>query len=457
MQNPLVSIIVPIYNVEKYLSECLESLVGQSYANLDIILIDDGSSDKSLEIALNYAKKDERIFVVSKQNGGQASARNFGLEFIKGTNLRAFFENLNFVNLKNAAKNLNKFNDKKALNLSKNDRKSEISQKNSTQNAENSRFKSLVQTHSFEKRGKFINESEIRSHFTQLGVNFVKSDLKNISDFVVQKLPKNALVHFVDSDDVLEISCIEKCVKALQNGDLLLHANAEFSENLSEVKQGSYIKKFKQNVAESGLELLLQNRIFDLYFAWQGLFRAHILNRYALRFSEGIYHEDHEFGILLFALAGRVLLTREPLYFYRQRANSTMTSQRQSTFPPHLPSFLAPLKPYFKDYKALREYFKAYCFVRVGLRIWEFYQKSSQIDKNFAKSYQNFFIKSSLNCMKIFKISLKNDPLNIKNLLKKLNFPPSFVLKEFFKGIYRHPKKLKYAQNLKYLLSKEKK
>ncbi|MPV62904.1 glycosyltransferase family 2 protein, partial [Campylobacter hepaticus] len=70
MNNPLISIIIPIYNVESYLKECLDSVVNQSYANLDIILIDDGSTDKSLDIALQYLRKDERIFLISKENGG---------------------------------------------------------------------------------------------------------------------------------------------------------------------------------------------------------------------------------------------------------------------------------------------------------------------------------------------------------------------------------------------------
>ena len=95
-QTPLVSIIVPIYNVASYLKECLQSIVEQSYENLDIILIDDGSDDESLKIALNFAENDERIFVISKPNGGLSSARNFGLEFIKGSALRTFFDDGDF-------------------------------------------------------------------------------------------------------------------------------------------------------------------------------------------------------------------------------------------------------------------------------------------------------------------------------------------------------------------------
>nr|WP_269843805.1 glycosyltransferase [Helicobacter anatolicus] len=95
--QPLVSIIVPIFNVEDYLKECLDSIVNQTYHNLDIILINDGSTDKSLEIAKKYCEKDSRILLIDKPNGGLSSARNMGLEFIKGTLLRDYLENINLL------------------------------------------------------------------------------------------------------------------------------------------------------------------------------------------------------------------------------------------------------------------------------------------------------------------------------------------------------------------------
>lgn len=80
--QPKVAIIVPIYNVEKYLKDCLDSLIHQTYKNLEIILVDDGSTDKSTDIAKAYFEKDCRITLICKSNGGQGSARNVGIEYV---------------------------------------------------------------------------------------------------------------------------------------------------------------------------------------------------------------------------------------------------------------------------------------------------------------------------------------------------------------------------------------
>lgn len=76
----MVSIIVPIYNVERYISRCVESLIQQDYKDIQIILVDDGSTDRSLQIVNNLAKTDERIVVIHKNNSGVSSARNNGIK-----------------------------------------------------------------------------------------------------------------------------------------------------------------------------------------------------------------------------------------------------------------------------------------------------------------------------------------------------------------------------------------
>lgn len=84
MSKPLVSIVVPVYNVEKYLDRCVESIVGQTYANLEIILVDDGATDSSGSLCDAWAERDERIKVIHKVNGGLSDARNKGAEASSG-------------------------------------------------------------------------------------------------------------------------------------------------------------------------------------------------------------------------------------------------------------------------------------------------------------------------------------------------------------------------------------
>ncbi len=82
--RPLVTVIVPVYKVEEFLSRCVESVISQSYHDLEIILVDDGSPDRCGEICDCYRGKDERIIVIHKENGGLSSARNAGIRVARG-------------------------------------------------------------------------------------------------------------------------------------------------------------------------------------------------------------------------------------------------------------------------------------------------------------------------------------------------------------------------------------
>lgn len=102
-----ISVIIPVYNVKEYLKECIDSVINQSYKNLEIILIDDGSTDGSEKICDDYKNNDDRIVVVHKKNGGLASARNKGIEVSTGEYL-FFIDSDDFIEL-NTLEELYKF------------------------------------------------------------------------------------------------------------------------------------------------------------------------------------------------------------------------------------------------------------------------------------------------------------------------------------------------------------
>ena len=93
-----ISVIIPIYNVEKYLKRCIESIIKQTYSNLEIILVDDGSPDGCAKICDEYKNKDERIVVIHKKNGGLSDARNAGLKVATGV-IISYIDSDDYVDL----------------------------------------------------------------------------------------------------------------------------------------------------------------------------------------------------------------------------------------------------------------------------------------------------------------------------------------------------------------------
>jgi len=99
INKPLISIIIPVYKVEPYLRKCVDSVLAQTYTNLEIILVDDGSPDNCGKICDEYAEKDKRIVVIHKENGGLSDARNAGLDIMKGEYV-AFVDSDDWVSVK---------------------------------------------------------------------------------------------------------------------------------------------------------------------------------------------------------------------------------------------------------------------------------------------------------------------------------------------------------------------
>lgn len=105
--NPLISIIVPIYNAEKYIETCIKSILEQTHKEIQLILVNDGSTDESLSICHEYAKTDKRIIIINKENGGVSSARNAGIKSASGEYI-GFVDSDDFVDQEMYAKLLKK-------------------------------------------------------------------------------------------------------------------------------------------------------------------------------------------------------------------------------------------------------------------------------------------------------------------------------------------------------------
>lgn len=108
MQQLKISVIVPVYNVEKYLKQCLDSIVNQTYKNLEIIIVNDGTKDNSMKIVEEYLQ-DKRIKVINKENGGLSSARNIGIKEATGDYI-SFIDSDDYISLnmyEDLVKNIN--------------------------------------------------------------------------------------------------------------------------------------------------------------------------------------------------------------------------------------------------------------------------------------------------------------------------------------------------------------
>ncbi|ECL6512881.1 glycosyl transferase family A, partial [Campylobacter jejuni] len=354
-------------------------------------------------IAKEYAKKDERIFIVVKENGGLSSARNAGLEFIKGTKLRDFFEN-----------------------------------------EEN--IISYEKSNTFKNSTKELIKEDINKNFTKLSKNIIQTKLKNINDFIIQDLADN-IIHFLDSDDYLELDCIEKCVNEMSKNDIDIctHNIKEFLEEEQIFRQKAecdiYLNcKYTKNI--SGIDFFKKNNICEFYFAWQGAFRAKLLNIYKLRFTYGIYHEDHDFGTILFLSAKKITCVKEELLIYRIRANSIIKSEKEKIIPQNIPFYLEPLRHYFDDYSKLRAYFKAYCMCVIGVNILLFCKESSILDKKLQNKIFLHYIHYYLE--QYYPLNY----LNIKDLFTLLGINLKLFRFKFMSRLYfRHPKQILRKKN----------
>ena len=319
-QNPLVSVIIPVYNVQDFLRECLNSVVHQSYSNLEILLIDDGSTDASGEICDEYARSDTRVHVIHKSNGGQASARNAALELARGEFLTFVdSDDVADVDLVQTLLNLIKtFGVKIAMCGYK----------------------------AFESSAQIAKSGAHATKFKETGNEILSreqdaaSDEAKFSGSAEDKIKFNA--HGADSSDSSDSSITSAAQNgALQSGAQTCNSQDRASQNsaqtgsLQNAAQACASQATAQSKAQKGAsreriiepcELFRQSCLQNPYFSTgpcRALFASEIFK--SLRFPQGQIYEDVAIFFDMFN-HGATACTSETLYFYRIRAGSTVNS-----------------------------------------------------------------------------------------------------------------------------------
>ncbi|EKA7247090.1 glycosyltransferase family 2 protein, partial [Campylobacter jejuni] len=354
-----VGVVIPIYNVEKYLKECLDSVINQTYTNLEIILVNDGSTDEnSLNIAKEYTLKDKRIILFDKKNGGLSSARNVGIEYFSGEYETQYIEKENELNV-----------------------------------------------------FKIIGDNPQNIYKIYKYKNALASDKLEISkiDYII----------FLDSDNYWELNCIEECVVRMQNVDVLWFDHACIYDDGIEDKG----QKTRMNVFNFTQECTITPRDYakqaikvgsrDISFSWGGMIDFSFLKQLKLKFINKIINEDIHFGMVLFASADSIYILPKRLYLCRLRANSISNHDKKVT--------KANMSEYFKDLyeffgenaKEAKNYLKAASRMITALELIEFFKdQKNENSQAIKEAFLPFYVKKALMIKKF-----KKDPLNLKEKL----------------------------------------
>lgn len=359
-----VGVVIPIYNVQKYLKECLDSVINQTYKNLQIILVNDGSTDEnSLNIAKEYTLKDERITLFDKENGGQSTARNVGIEYFSGE-----------YKLKSIT----------------------------TQIKENS----LIE---FELDGN--NPYNIYKVYKSYKAFNNEQDLTNFTYPIID------YIIFLDSDDYWELNCIEECVPRMDGVEVLWFDHTQIYEtHIKRKKTHMEIFNYSKESVISPKEYTnqaLEIGSRDIAFVVMGVINFNFLKKIKLKFINKIINEDIHFGMILFANAKSIYILPKKLYLCRLRANSVSNHDKKVT-KDNIASYFSDIYGFFnQNPKITKNYLKAASRVVMVLEFIKFFENNhTENIKIMKKVFLPFYAKKALMIEKF-----KKDPLNLKEKL----------------------------------------
>ncbi|EOB0540048.1 glycosyltransferase family 2 protein [Campylobacter coli] len=364
MQTKTIGVVIPIYNVEKYLKECLDSVINQTYTNLEIILVNDGSTDEnSLNIAKEYTLKDKRITLFDKKNGGQSTARNVGIEYFSGE-----------YKLKNKTQTI-KENSLIEFNIEGNN---------------------PYEIYTVYKSYKAFNDEKDLTKFTY-----------PIIDYII----------FLDSDDYWELNCIEECVPRMDGVDVLwFDYRAVYDKvkrkHLSQMTHFDY-KNEVIVTSKEWLDRAKERRLFYFWFAWQGMVNFTFLKNIKLKFIKGIFAEDCHFGVLLFALSKNIYILPKQIYIYRLRESSSMNFTRKK-WAIHPDSHLKKID-IFENSNETRLYYETTSWMQIALDFIKFIDSNHYLSEGIKTHFLPVVCNKALTLQRFDK-----DPLCLKKHTKNL-------------------------------------
>ncbi|MCR6587746.1 glycosyltransferase [Campylobacter insulaenigrae] len=365
--NEKVGVVIPIYNVEKYLRECLDSVINQTYKNLEIVLVNDGSTDEnSLNIAKEYTLKDERFILFDKENGGLSSARNVGIEYFSGE------YKLQSTNTEN---DLIEFD------------------------VENNHYNIYK---AYKSSKAFNNNLENFSH--------------PLIDYII----------FLDSDNSWELNCIEECINKMSNVEVLwFNHSCIYEKGIKDKGQ-----KNRMDIFNYHNECIISPKEYaarainigskDISFGWNGMIDFTFLKGIKLKFIDKIINEDIHFGMVLFASVKKIYVLPKRLYRCCLRANSISNHDKKVSKENITHYFNDIYENFNQDPKEAKKYLKASSRVITALKLIEFFKDKNDENANAIKeAFLSFYAKKALMINKFDK-----DPLNLK---KQLVFIKPFI------------------------------
>lgn len=320
-KDKLIGVVIPVYNVEKYIKQCLDNILKQTYKNYVVVLVDDGSTDSSVDIIDEYLKKDQRFILIKKDNGGLSSALNAGINY-----------------------------------------------------------------------------------FTQ-----VEENIPNI-DYLI----------FLDSDDYWHEDCLNICVENMQgvqavwfDYEYIFDGIKPYNHNYTRMDYLGYKKEQIITPMDFFKRVFIAREWHA--FAKMGMLDFNFFKNIKLEFKEGLFLEDHLFGVIFFAQATKIKVLPRKLYNYRIRANS-LCNYNKNKNNDFMPIYFH--RKYSDIMYNQKEYDELGSKLTIALELEKFFsnysnKKISFLVKNFL--VEHYFQESSK------LLTFTKDPLNYKSIL--LNTP----------------------------------